>query len=235
MSGNTLSLGQQANFHAAVIKALPRDITPSDALVWEKNGEKLSVALASALCPLATPAVEQPKPPTLVLHKTTSAGDIEGKKTGKCFTGERWSYRDGDIDRWLPTAQPEQAACQVGVYQLQNTAGTTFREMAAAALEVGPGTSLDLLAKALKEQGLTFTLPAIEQLVDRQEDGEDVGLRTDGYANFFFVENSDGSVSVLYVRRCGGGWCGYVNRLDDGSRWSAGSRLLLRNSDPLTL
>ena len=232
MSGNTLSLGQQANFHAAVIKALPRDITPSDALAWEKNGEKLSATLASALCPLATPTA---KPLTAILVKTTSIGDIEGKKIGKCLTGKRWTYRDGDIDRWLPTAQPEQAACQVGVYQLQNTAGTTFREMAAAALKVGPGTSLDLLAKALKEQGLTFTLPAIEQLVDRQEDGEDVGLRTDGYVNFFFVEDSDGSVSVLYVNRDDGRWRAYVYRLDYGNMWSADNRLLLRNSDAQTL
>ncbi len=231
MSGNTLSLGQQANFHAAVIKALPRDITPSDALAWEKNGEKLSAALASALCPLATPVAEQPKPPTLVLHKTTSLGDIEGKKTGKCLTGKCWAYRDGDIDRWLSAQQSAQAACQVGVYQLQNTAGTTFREMAAAALKLGSGTGLDLLAKALKENNLTFTLPAIDQLVDRQEGGEDVGLRTDGYANFFFVENSDGSVSVLYVYRNDGRWRAYVRRLDSGYRWDAEFRLLLRNSD----
>ncbi len=232
MSGNTLSLGQQANFHAAVIKALPRDITPQDALSWEKNGEKLAAALASALCPLATPTA---KPPTLVLVKTTPLGEVAGKKTSKCLTGKRWAYRDSDIDRWLPAQQPAQAACQVGVYQLQNSQGTTFREMAAAALKIGSGTSLDLLAKALKENNLTFTLQAIEQLVERQEGGEDVGLLTNGWANFAFVEDSDGSVSVLYVNRLGGRWFGIVDRLDRDDGWFAEYRLLLRNSDTQTL
>ena len=235
MSGNTLSLGQQANFHAAVIKALPRDIAPHDAFVWEQNGEKLTAALASALCPLATPAAPTAKPPTLVLHKTVALGQIAGKKTTKCLIGDRWAYKDGDIDRWLWRINPDQPACSVGIYQLQNPQGTTFREMAAAALKVGPGTALDLLVKALKEQGRTFTLPAIEQLVERQESGEDVGLRTDSYANFFFVENLDGSVSVLLVSRHAGRWTPYVHRLDYGFRWSAEYRLLLRNSDAQTL
>ena len=180
-------------------------------------------------------AIPTAKPPTLALVKTTSLGEVTGKKTNKCFTGKRWVYRDGDIDRWLPVGQPGQEESLACVYQLQNPQGTTFREMAAAALKLGSGTSLDLLAKALKENNLTFTLSAIEQLVERQEGGEDVGLRTDGYANLAFVEDSDGSVSVLSVRRDRGRWYGYVYRLDYDSWWDAGFRLLLRNSDASTL
>ena len=101
--------------------------------------------------------------------------------------------------------------------------------MATAALQVGLGTSLYLLGKALKDNGLTFTLPAVEKLVERQEGGEDVGLRTDGWANFFFVENSGGTVSVLDVDRNADGWHGYVDRLDDSFRWLAEYRLVLRN------
>ena len=41
--GNTLSLGQQANFIAAVTKALPRDIKPEVAQGWEQNGEALQL------------------------------------------------------------------------------------------------------------------------------------------------------------------------------------------------
>lgn len=50
-NGNNLSLGQQANFHAAVLKALPRDIDPDAARGWEMNGEALTKVLDSALCP----------------------------------------------------------------------------------------------------------------------------------------------------------------------------------------
>lgn len=53
MNGNTLSLGQQANFHAAVLKALPRDIDPDVALNWERNGKALTRALRSVLLPPA--------------------------------------------------------------------------------------------------------------------------------------------------------------------------------------
>ena len=48
--GNTLSLDQQANFHAAVLKALPRDIDPVTARSWEKNGKALTKVLRGALC-----------------------------------------------------------------------------------------------------------------------------------------------------------------------------------------
>ena len=50
MTGNTLSLGQQANFIAAVTKALPRDISSEVARGWEQNGEALTKVLREALC-----------------------------------------------------------------------------------------------------------------------------------------------------------------------------------------
>lgn len=49
MNGPTLSLGQQANFHAAVLKALPRDIDPELARTWEQNGKALTRVLRQAL------------------------------------------------------------------------------------------------------------------------------------------------------------------------------------------
>jgi hypothetical protein len=51
-----------------------------------------------------------------------------------------------------------------------------------------------------------------------------------GYANFFFVLNKDGTVSVVRVRRYDWLWCVYVDRLDCDGRWSAECRLFIRNS-----
>lgn len=51
MNGNTLSLGQQANFHAAVLKALPRDINPQIARAWEQDGRGLTRVLRDVLLP----------------------------------------------------------------------------------------------------------------------------------------------------------------------------------------
>jgi hypothetical protein len=47
--GNTLSLDQQANWHAAVLKALPRDIPPHVAKKWERNGVALTYTLRTSL------------------------------------------------------------------------------------------------------------------------------------------------------------------------------------------
>ncbi len=60
MNGNTLSLDQQANFHAAVLKALPRDIDPDMARNWEKNGKALTKMLRGVLLPpdVSTSAVD---------------------------------------------------------------------------------------------------------------------------------------------------------------------------------
>lgn len=49
-NGNTLSLDQQANLHAAVLKALPRDIDPAIARHWETNGKALTRLLRVLLC-----------------------------------------------------------------------------------------------------------------------------------------------------------------------------------------
>lgn len=170
-------------------------------------------------------------PTTLALHKTASLASSEAKKTKTCFTGRFWAYRDSDIDSWLPKEQAAQVAGSVGVYQLQNPHGTTFREMAVAAVQAAPGTSDEEIIGRLKERGLTLTLPAIESMVERQESGEDVGLRTDGYANFAFLEDADGSVSVLHFVRDDRLWYAYVRRLGHDDRWYAVNRLLLRNSD----
>ena len=51
--GNTLSLDQQANFIAAIIKALPRDIDPKVARNWEYSADSLTKTLRQALCPPA--------------------------------------------------------------------------------------------------------------------------------------------------------------------------------------
>lgn len=175
------------------------------------------------------------KSPILVLVKTTILGVIKGKKTSDCLTGDHWGYKDPDIDTWLDEEQRDQFAGPISVYELQNPAGTTFREMAAAALSVTSETPSDQLAKLLKERGYTLTLPTVEAMVENQEGGEDVGLRTDGYAHFAFIEDAQGSVSVLRAFRYDGRWNGDVGRLGNGDRWRAEGRLLLRNSVSSTL
>ncbi len=149
------------------------------------------------------------------------------KATKKCFTNtSQYYHRDGDLDNWFPKNQPAQDEKKFSVRELTESA--TFLEMVGNIL----GTAGDVVtfSRLLIEAGHTMTLPEIEDLIERQEKGEDVGLRTNGYDNFFFVENTDKTVSVVFVYRGGEQWYVYVSRLDRAYRWVAGYRLFLRNS-----
>lgn len=209
-----------------------RQLRQPNGYPFDPEGLKsfLQLAVEGKFNGATAPAV---KPAFLKLIGTTTLGEVVGKKTRNCFTGKLWSYRDTNLDNWLPAEQAGQSEGIVSVYQLGEA--VTSREMAAKAVGLGAGTSLDLLAKALREGGHTFTLPAIEQMVDKQEAGENVDLRTDGYANFAFVEDANGSVSVVVFVRSGGRLFVNLNRLDCDRRWDAGNRLLLRNSVASTL
>ena len=98
---------------------------------------------------------------------------------------------------------------------------------------MGERTPTKPLGSLLIERGHTMTLVQVENMVGRTENGEATGMRTDGYANFFFVEtsNEDDPVSVADVLRDGSRWGANVDRLGRGGRWRVGFRLLVRNLD----
>jgi hypothetical protein len=94
MSGTALSIGQFAELSAAVLKALPRNMSSADALAWAQNGEKLSAALASALCPLGTP-MPQIQPAVLPEQLTLSVD--YGKPLEQMISAGRYDWKNDDI------------------------------------------------------------------------------------------------------------------------------------------
>ena len=225
--GTALSVGQFTEFAAAVIKALPRDIEPDIALSWANNGKALAKVLRETL----SSAEHVQAKPTLILHKKTNLGESSSRKTKDSFIGKFWINRISEIDVWLPKEQVAQAAGSVGIYQLQITEGTTFREMALAAVQADSEITNEEVVARLKGRGLTLTLPEVEMLVERQEAGEQTGLCSADYANFAFVEKACGSVLVLYFGRDNSMWSTHVFRLENANLWHAAHRVLLRNSD----
>lgn len=93
MDGNTLDVPQFANFAAAVLKALPRNMTPEDARRWEENGDKLTATLASALSPLATPAPREKQSKPKPKFHTAVDGTITFSVTSDGTTGIEWISR----------------------------------------------------------------------------------------------------------------------------------------------
>lgn len=151
------------------------------------------------------------------------------KKTKDCF--KDFEYRDSDLNAWLPKEQP---ATEGEVTVIERTKEQTFLEMAQEYLGT---TDTKQIAKH------ALTLPMVEKLI---ENADANGLRTDGYHNFFFVEDNDGGVSVAsvdrgdsrwfaYVDRHGSRWHAFVFRLGLGGRWYTDYRLLIRNLDAKTL
>ncbi|MDP3962395.1 MAG: hypothetical protein Q8Q03_00805 [bacterium] len=159
--------------------------------------------------------------------KQITTGVVGEKKTADCFTSkDRYYHRDGDLDNWLPETQAEQPSAIFSVNKIRKE--STFKEMAEEI--VGAKGNVKKLSQIIIERKHTTTLPTIESLIERQEGGEDVGLRTDGWANFFFVEDNNGDVSVVRVGRHGGRWGVSVRRLGCDDRWSVERRVFVRNS-----
>ena len=136
------------------------------------------------------------------------------KLTKHCF--KDFAYRNSNIDVWLPEKQPKQSG---EVTVIVRTKDQTFIEMA----EQYIGSSDPAILKKH-----TLTLPMVEKLI---QDAEANGLCTDGWGNFFFVEDKDDGVSVARVNRDGSRWYADVHRLGRDRRWDAGIRLLVRNVD----
>ena len=158
---------------------------------------------------------------------TTAAA---GKKTKDCFTNKlRYAYRDPNLDAWLLQNQPAEPESKFLVRKLDQSA--TFKQVVESFLsETG---DVKTLSQSLKMLGVVTTLCRIESLVERQEAGEDVGLRTDG--GFFFVEDKDGGVSVVRAYRLDRQWNVDIYRLGYDSVWCDEFRFFFRNQDTVSL
>jgi hypothetical protein len=178
--------------------------------------------------------VEEAAVSLLTLVKTVVTPAIAGKKTSDCFTNKsRYYYRDSNLDARLPKDQPSQTESKFLVQKLSQNA--TFKQAVESFLGVSGEITVPVLAQMLKSRGHVTTLPVIESLIEQREAGEDVDLRTDGRANFFFVKNKnaeddeEGSVSVVYVLRRGRPWGVGVGSLGRGFVWFAAYRFFFRN------
>ncbi len=192
------------------------------------NPEHLKVALQNAI---EGRFGDVKMPSWLSVIATTQLDEAICKSTKDCFTGSRYAYRDGDFDCLLGKKQRPASASVISTIAF--TKDWTFVEAAAKVLGIGAGSSVKLMGQALIENGHTMTLVQAENMVEATERGDKTGMRTDGYANFFFVEtgNEEEPVSVANVNRDVSRWRAYVYRLGYGIRWNADNRLLVRNLD----
>ncbi|HBT81836.1 hypothetical protein A2757_00175 [Candidatus Giovannonibacteria bacterium RIFCSPHIGHO2_01_FULL_48_47] len=148
-------------------------------------------------------------------------------KTDDCFkVGDGvFAYRDQDFDRWLPATVPAVGAGNASTFEFE--IDLNFQEIVEAHL--GTKGSIDELKKALIENGKCWSPKQIDKLIRNCENGDNpLKLRTDGYANFFFIDIG-GGVFAVSAYRFSDGWDMYVYEFADTNRWRVEDRVSFRN------
>lgn len=90
-------------------------------------------------------------------------------------------------------------------------------------------TDAELIAHLGGEARAEVSLAEVWQLVERQKNGEEGVLLTNGWANLFYVEDANGVLRVVDVYWLDDGWCFNADALY-GFRWSDARRAFSRNS-----
>lgn len=165
----------------------------------------------------------QPARAVCVIQRT-DIGAVGSKETAKCFTDEHYVYCDGDFSRWLRPVQPRADACTVTA--LTSAQDADFVEWARMIL-ASPIPDHSLEAQIKRSGYAIASLPQIEEIVAVTERGIDTGVRTDGWGNFFFLENEEGGISVGQIRCLACGWEPTIFRFRRRGRWYG--HFLVRN------
>ena len=173
------------------------------------------------------------KVPLFSISTITNLGSVDGKKTKRCFIGDRWCHRDKNFDNLLGETQPSTGPCTIATLVFSQE--WTFVETAATILGIGVDTDAKLLGQLLIKRGHTITLPQSEEMMEKTNRGEKTDMCTDGYGNFFFVEtgNQENPVSLGRVYGEERAWFADIGMISHDRRWFAASRLLLRNPEAL--
>lgn len=211
--GTPYTEGQLAKFLGAGITALTLiagKLNGERMTYWYEKGEEMQKAFLKALSDSVSAESNA------VLKRIVSGIHILATprvKVKDCFrTGDGvFAYRDPDFDNWLPQELPGVEEGEASAFEL--AIPITFQEMATAKGGIGK----------------TWGLGQIEKVIRDCERGKNpLKLRTDNYANFFFIKTGDDFFAVGAGRRSGG-WYVSVRRFGDSGRWGVGSRVFPRN------
>jgi len=94
---------------------------------------------------------------------------------------------------------------------------------------IRPATDSEIIADLGGEEKAGVTLVEIWRLMQRQPSGEEGVLLTNGWANIFYVRDTDGVLRVVHIYWRGDGW--YVGAVAlGGSRWRGGLHVFSRDS-----
>lgn len=168
--------------------------------------------------------------PLIRVIQTTELPAMCRMSTSKCLSFPRFRYRDTNFTS-LPEFQSEVDGCIIAT--LSPLENITILKYAAAILRIPAETSQKRIEDLLKIRGHTLLLTQLDEMVARTDAKFLTKMLTNGHANFCFLENKDGSVSVgfVYYRYYDGWYARKILKFDDRDSLSVSHRVLIRNLD----
>lgn len=171
--------------------------------------------------------------PLLTIITVTRIEPVNSKKTSECFVSSKY-VRAVDLDVLLPVEQPPSRACTITALAPQRPAA--FREWAQSLLVSAPlGATLRELGELLVKRGHLMTFAQFETVIIEAADGARNGVRTDGIANFCFVENHKKRVSLISAVCATERWFIDMHRFEYDFAWPPDRRLLVPNLSTIKL
>ena len=86
-----------------------------------------------------------------------------------------------------------------------------------------------IIAELGGEEKSETTLSEMFALMEKQGNGEDGVLLTNGYWNIFYIKDANNVLRLVSVRWGGGGWRVYADSVENPNGWVAGNQVFSRN------
>jgi hypothetical protein len=173
--------------------------------------------------------------PLFSVVATTNIVAVAGKKTRKCLTEPPHTYKDDELDKYLPEDQHEADACAITTIMFAKE--VTYPEAAAAIMDLSAEMNAHRLATHLIEDGHIMTLQQVEEMVSATERGEVTGMNVDKehYIRFFVDGCRDDFLGEVLVgsihRNKKSDWGTAAYGFGNNGKQSVGMLLLVRNLD----
>jgi hypothetical protein len=178
------------------------------------------------------------KPQTANLKSEIITLDAVGPhKTSECFLDRKGIdiFRDPNLDKWTPQRRNAHKGGEYKVTTIKKS--LRFSQMAGQILGIkfNANTNEKELQMLLIQGGHCIEMEQIDNLIDRFEKKEgESGLKKGEHGTFFFIDNGDGTCSVVYVWLhsvlCK--WYVDIFRFEDDTSWTTGHRFVYCNLDP---
>ncbi len=223
---------QFAEFVAAVVQSLPRDMDTNTAQGWITNRKGLAKVLWETLVP---PVPQEPK------SLLTFVGTIKVRTTKKFSEREffqtntknnalaRISYITDNFKSWFfPPSASEDA--DAGSYRKLSDVQKKSGEVALRYHTLKHYVNKSIIDRLGGEAKAKITLMEIATCMQKQANGEQGALLTDDdYANIFCVRDVNGVLRTVGVGWYDGGWCIGANSVGERSVGYAGGRIFSRD------